>query len=208
MRNSSPPICPSRLDGGVPRHRAQDRGAQIRRDGPVVVSRGVARGDMPDLVRQDAGELGLGIGERQQPAGDVDIPSGQCEGIDLGRVQNREGEPEVGHARSSDQTAADLRHVGADLDVVVHAAEPREHLGMLACADTPLLRGRHERSQFPFPGSGIGRHATGESREREQQGAQNGRSGGDATAFPVALHGDKSSICSGCVTSIMGPFRR
>jgi hypothetical protein len=40
--------------------------------------------DVTDLVRQHAGDLGLGVGQRQETAGDVDIAARQGEGVDDG----------------------------------------------------------------------------------------------------------------------------
>ena len=46
--------------------------------------RGVARGDMCNLVRHHRGDLGRVVGEGKKPAGDEDVPGRQGEGVDDG----------------------------------------------------------------------------------------------------------------------------
>ena len=58
----------------------------------VVALRAVAASDVADLVAQDASELGLVVGERHQPAGDIDIAARQRERVDHVAVEQREGE--------------------------------------------------------------------------------------------------------------------
>ena len=54
----------------------------------VLADRGVAGDDMRHLVRQHRGELGVVVGERDQPAGDVELAVRQREGVDRGRVED------------------------------------------------------------------------------------------------------------------------
>jgi hypothetical protein len=47
---------------------------------------GVARGDVTDFVAEDAGYFRFARGKAEQAAGDVDIPTRQGEGVDVGSV--------------------------------------------------------------------------------------------------------------------------
>ena len=51
----------------------------------------MARGDVAGLVAQHARQLRLVVGEREQAAGGVDVAARHREGVDVGRVQHREG---------------------------------------------------------------------------------------------------------------------
>ena len=44
---------------------------------------------MADLVAEDAGQLVLVVGEREEPARDVDVAAGQREGVRLLHVDDR-----------------------------------------------------------------------------------------------------------------------
>ena len=55
----------------------------------------MTRGDVPDLVTQDADQLRLALEIRQDAPGDIDEPTGHGEGVDDRLVDDREmpGEP-------------------------------------------------------------------------------------------------------------------
>ena len=77
-----------------PRRESRDpRGDPERRrgDGHVRATHGVARRHVDDLVRQDAGQLVLGVRQGQQPPRDVDVPVGKREGVRLRLIDDLEG---------------------------------------------------------------------------------------------------------------------
>ena len=51
---------------------------------------GVTRRDVGDLVRHHRGDLGSVVGEGEQAAGDENVACGQREGVDDGRIQQRD----------------------------------------------------------------------------------------------------------------------
>ena len=81
---------------------------------------------MADLMGQHAGQFGLRIGKRDQTPSHIDIAARQRESVDVGGVQNGEPERCAGRFRVGHEPAADLRHIAAELGVVVNAAKTVE----------------------------------------------------------------------------------
>ena len=74
-----------------------------------LADRGVARDHMRHLVRQHRGELGVVVGERQQPARHVEAAVGQREGVDRGRIEDGDAVAQVRPLGGRDQPLDDLR---------------------------------------------------------------------------------------------------
>ena len=64
---------------------------------------------MRHLVRQHRGELGVVVGERQQPARDVEVAVGQREGVDRGRIEDGDVVAQVRPLGGRDQPLDGLR---------------------------------------------------------------------------------------------------
>ena len=56
---------------------------------PLGAGIGVTRRDVADLVRHDRGDLGVVVGERQEPAGHEQVARGQRKGVDDRRIEDR-----------------------------------------------------------------------------------------------------------------------
>ena len=157
----------------------------------------VARRHVADLVGQHAGELGLVLGQGKQAAADIDVAPRQGEGIDDLRVEHGEGEGPIRRLRGLGQQPADRGHVVLQFGVVVGAAELLQHNGMLFGAQ---------------PGLGLRAQAPGEEgparARRRLAGAQQGRGEHHEERLDSTADGHSStSICSGCVASIIGPLK-
>ena len=77
-------------------HEDADQQHRQRRPGRArVLLRHVPRGDVPHLVAEHAGQLGLVADVREQPAGDVDEAAGQGERVDGRRIEHGEGPGQV-----------------------------------------------------------------------------------------------------------------
>ena len=74
----------------------------------LAALRGVAQGDVGDLVRQHGRDFGGIVGERQEAAGHVEPPVGQREGVDGGGVQDRDLERLVRPIAGIDQAFGDV----------------------------------------------------------------------------------------------------
>ena len=102
-------------------HRAQHRGRQHAEPG-VLLARGalraVARGDMADLVADDAGQFGFAVHVGHDAARDVDKAAGQGEGVDLRAVEHREGPGQVGAVRLAGELLPEVVDVGLQRRVV------------------------------------------------------------------------------------------
>ncbi len=88
-----------RIADHVARDAVEDRGLADL----VLADRGMARDHMRHLVRQHRGDFGIVVGERQQSAGDVELAGRQREGVDRGRVQDRDLVMHVRPLRGGDQ---------------------------------------------------------------------------------------------------------
>ena len=153
---------------------------------------------MADLVADHAGKLGLARGERHQPARHIDIAARQRESVGNVAVEDGEGEFQVGQLRLLGQALTDLVDIGLQLRVVDLAAELLDDLRMLLAADLELLLRRHEASEARRAGGGVGLAAAEQKRARHRAGRQQ---------RTCRIHGSRTSICSGCASSIKGPLR-
>jgi hypothetical protein len=164
--------------------------------------------DMRNLMRQHRRELALVVGEPKDPARHIDVATGQCEGIDLGAIQDRDGEARIGLVRSSEQTRHDLRQHHLGLAVRIDPAIGRHDPRMLARADRFIVRIAgigDDRRHLPVDRGDLRPH------ERRAAGKQHQRRGRPDALQPASnlrchAHGPaRTSICSGCVTSMRGP---
>ena len=101
---------------------------------------GVARDHVPHLMREHRGELGLVVGERDQPAGDVEMAARQREGVDRRRVEQRHLVFLLGLFRGRHQAIDHLADRRVQLRIVIDAAIGGEDARVLA-----LLGGAHRR---------------------------------------------------------------
>ena len=99
---------------------------------------GVLLGDVDDLVREDAGELGFVLHQPEQALRDVDEAAGRREGVDAFGVEHHELPVEAGPGLCLRQDGADERDVLRDVGVLVDP-ERLDHLVADLLADLPLL---------------------------------------------------------------------
>ena len=83
--------------------------------------RAVPRGDVADLVADDARQVGFAIHIGHDAARDVHVAAGQREGIDVRPVEHREVPVELGAVRGLGQPLADFVDVGLHLGILVFA---------------------------------------------------------------------------------------
>ena len=183
---------------------AEQRQAEAGGDALAVTLGRVAGGYMADLMGDNAGKLGLAVGEGDDTAGDIDVTAGKGEGVDLGGIQHREGEAGPGELGDRDQTPADGGDVIAQRPVVIAAAERLYQFRVLLAADTRFLAGRHDREHL-LARRRVDRAAAGHAE------AKAGQEPGDDQAlhrfFRPCPHSSSTSICSGWVASTNGPLK-
>ena len=181
--------------------------------------------DMRHLVRQHRGDFGLVVGERDQAARDVELAVRQREGVDRGRVQDRDLVAQVRPLGGGDQLVDGLVQHRLDARVVVVPAIGREDAHVLA------LPRRRQRARRCWRMAGARRRlhrrnargraggqrklsapsAASASRSRANGAARAAarRDGHDAM-WPTRSITDRApaiSIWSGCIASIHGPPR-
>jgi hypothetical protein len=100
----------------------------------------VLRGHVPDLVADDAGQLVLVVGQREEPARDVDVAAGQREGVRLLHVDDLEAVRQITPGRDGGEPLAHRANVGHQGRIVVQA-----HLG----GDLPATPPRRARARGP-----------------------------------------------------------
>ena len=76
---------------------AQNADAKIGGGGAAVALCCVPRGDMADLVAENAGQFRFVAGQRHQAAGDMDVSARQREGVDVVVVEDRKGVRDILH---------------------------------------------------------------------------------------------------------------
>ena len=152
---------------------AEQRGDAQRLDVGVEL-RGVAPRDVADLVAEHVGELGLGVGEHQQPTRYVDVAARQRERVRLVHLDDLERVGDVLARRVRGERAAER------FDVAIQRGILREAHGGL---DLPrglhvdqLLVLRTHQHHLAAAGGGVHRGAAAE-REREDERARE-RGGG------------------------------
>ena len=109
-------------------HRAADRDlARL-----FLAQRRMLEDHVRHLVREHRGELGVVVGDREQPARDVELAGRQREGIDRRRVEQRHLVGDVGSVGGGDQAVDDPGHLHFELGVIICAAIGREDTLVLA----------------------------------------------------------------------------
>ena len=165
-------------------------------DAGSLLARGVAGGDVADLMGQDPRQLGLVVQVGQQAPVDVDEAPGGGEGVDVGAVDHGEGEGQLRPVAVLDQLLAHAVHIGLQLGVVVTA--PLFHdllVHLLADGDLPALG--HD-----YPVGAAGGRVAGAA---AQQGRRQRRA--DQTHQPPELD-HPSRLPTGCWTGTAAAGRR
>ena len=166
----------------------------------------VACGHVADLVGDHACELRLVVGERHQAARNMDVTAGQSEGIDLGGVEDDEGEGRFRLLGGQLKKPAETCNVALKLWVLIETAEGLHQLRMLVGTDTPLFLGRHEGGELLLAGRRIDVASAEQERGGHRKHETQRHSNGPRPPRNQAPHHSRTSICSGCVASIMGPL--
>ncbi len=171
------------IDGDAVDHRGLPR--------LVLADLGVARDDVRHLVRQHGGELGVVVGERDQPAGDVELAVRQREGVDRGRVQDGDLVLEVRPLGGCDQLVDGLLQHALQLGVLVGAAVGREDAKMLALLRRRWLDGGggaafgFRRQHRGVDAAKAGQVRTAADHEREQRDHDSGKARNSAGIGPI-----------------------
>ena len=127
------------LTGGVAgQHFADDAAGQFGGLLALLALDAVIGGDVAHLVADDRGDLGRIVGQRQQAAGDVDVATWQCEGVDIGRVENGDAVRAVGIVGRRCQLADDRCQHALQFRVRIGAAIGRQDLRVLGATDHRL----------------------------------------------------------------------
>jgi hypothetical protein len=113
----------------------------------LLLCRGVARGRVGDLVTEHVGELVLGVGERQQAPRDEDVTPGQCEGVGLELVDDRELVLEGAEHGVAREALAERLDVSRECGIVHDAHLHRDVSGrVLAHVPIPVVGVEDDRS--------------------------------------------------------------
>ena len=164
----------------------------------------VPGGDVPDLVPQHGGQLGLAVHVGEEAAGHVDESAGQREGVDRGVVHHVEFPGEIGPLRLRGHALADAGDVGLELGIV-HEADALPHfLGRLLAHLNLLALG--DQGDLVLPGdrvAGAARDRAGDQRGPEQPSAEAQRKacgeGENGTTSHWHPSSSRSSQESGCL---------
>ncbi len=140
------------------------------------LARGVARGDVADLMAHDPGELGLGVEVRQDAARDVDVAARHREGIDRRVVDHGEMPVQIGQLRDLGELHPHRGHVLLDRRVVVGPVL-REHR-FVALAAHPLFGAGGDEVELAPPAHRIGGAAGDQQGERGSEGPTSGSGAG------------------------------
>jgi hypothetical protein len=127
----------------------------------------MAGGHVPDLVPEDAHELGLVVEKRNDAAREIDEPARQRECVDCRLIDHRELPGKIGPLRQLRQTQAEIAHVALQLGVVVDP-HLRFDLRVGVAAERDLLRLAHQR-ELAASRHRIGRAGGNERHEHEGQ---------------------------------------
>ena len=99
---------------------------------PVLAHLGVMGDHMRHLVRHHRGELGAVVGERDQPAGHVELARGQREGVDHRRVEQGDAIVQIRPLGCRHQLLDRLADHGLDAGILIGAVIGGENPLMLA----------------------------------------------------------------------------
>ena len=105
-----------------------------------LADRGMARDHVAHLMRQHRGELGLVVGERDQPARDVELAVRQREGVDRRRIEDGDLVFQIGPLGRRHQPVDGLLDRRLQARVLVGAAIGGEDARMLALAPPAAAR--------------------------------------------------------------------
>ena len=119
---SLPRISAALAVGAVAEHVGDDLGRQPLLGLQLLALQAVIGGDVAHLVRDDRGQLGRIIGQRQQAARHVEIAARQREGVDVRRVEDGDAVGLRRIGRHQRQIADDLGHHALELGVGIFAA--------------------------------------------------------------------------------------
>ncbi len=119
-------------------HVGDDAADQVGLPRLLLAHLGMAGDDVAHFVREHGGQFGIVVGQRDQPARDVELAGRQRESIDRLRIEDGDLVMQVGFLRRRDQPLDHLLDHALQLRVVVDAAIGREDALMLA-----QHRGRH-----------------------------------------------------------------
>ncbi len=202
----------------IAQHVADHVADQRRLPRLVFADGGVARDDVAHLMRQHRREFGLVVGEREQPARDVELAVRQREGVDRGRIEDGHLVFLLRLLRRRHQAVDQLRHHRVQLGIVVDAAIGREDARVLALLRRRRrnLRGRirkRELRQLERDRLVVRAAAASRQHERERErGAghpvcRSARRAHCRVSCAWLMLSSANSICSGASASITGPRR-
>ena len=86
---------------------------------------------MPDLMTQDRGKFVFGIGQGEEPAGHVDVATGQGKGVGFGQVDDLESVVQVPARGVRREALAQLGEVGLEFRVIDETHLFTDYLGRL-----------------------------------------------------------------------------
>jgi len=193
---------------------AQDVRHHMRDDrrllGLLLADGRVAGDDVAHFVRQNGSELGLVVGQRDQPARNVKLPVRQREGVDRRRVEDGDLVGQVRPLGRGDETVDGLLDQRLHARVVVLPAIGGEDARVLAFGGGLRVGVRRRLRQRQRHLLVVGRAGAGgeDEAERDRRAAQRVHPG---LRCRNRRHFRRThsmiSICSGAVTSTIGPRR-
>ncbi len=107
----------------------------------------MAARDVPDLMPQNRRQLRLAIGQRQQAAGDINIPARQRKSIGDRRIYNEKLVLHIGALGILRHLLPDLVDIGIQRRVIVKA-KLLDDIFMLFRADIDFLLRRHQGGEL------------------------------------------------------------
>ena len=131
-------------------HIGDDAADEIGLPGLLLADFSVMRDHVPHFMRQDRGEFGIVVRQRDQSAGDVKLAGRQREGVDRLRIEHGDLVVQVRPLRRRNQALDHLLDHALQPRIVVHAAIGRKDALMLA-----QHRGRRRRPSACFAGAEI-----------------------------------------------------
>lgn len=182
---------------GTARHVGDDLADGAGGNDLLLTLQRVAGIDMGHLVRDDGGELGLVVGQGQQPAGDVDVPAGKRKGVDGRRVQQRDLVPALAGSGVLRQPRRDAAHVGIQVTACIGTPESSQNARIFPRPDPRLVAlavGAGEET-------GVVRIQRRATRNQRRGGQNSGRAGGEPGANACLLAAVQALPADSPVTS-------
>ena len=141
-----------RADLGIAQHAVDHAAHQRDLAHPVLAHLGMMGDHMGHLVRHHRGELGAVVGERDQPAGHVELARGQRKGVDHRRVQQGHAIMQIRPVGRRHQLLDRLADHGLDAGILIGAVVGGENPLMLALGrGIERSRRRSRRRVFAHP---------------------------------------------------------